>query len=108
MSESEFPAGPRAGDRNTTFFDDPVKEHLLRGLVTVSMELSVTRDRLATLEALLAEAGLIEAGKADSYEPPLEDAAMRGAQRQKLVENVLGPLLESLSEQGNKRDNEQG
>ncbi|MEM6908991.1 MAG: hypothetical protein AAF494_09965 [Pseudomonadota bacterium] len=97
MSEQEFPAGPRAGDRNTTFTDDPVTEQLLRGLLTVSMELSVTRDRLATLEALLAEAGLVAPGKADSYEPATDDAQARAAQREKLIEDILNPLLETLS-----------
>jgi len=96
----ELPSGPRAGDRHTTFFDDPVKEHLLRGLVTVSMELSVSRERVATLEALLIEAGVIESGAADAYKPAGEDAAHRAQQRQKLVEGVLGPLVESLAEHG--------
>lgn len=93
----EFPEGPRPGERHTTFFDDPVKEHLLRGLITVSMELSVTRDRLATLEATLIEAGVIEAGQADGYQPGPGDAAARAQSREKLIESVLGPLLESLA-----------
>lgn len=97
MSSDDFPQGPRAGDRHTTFFDDPVKEHLLRGLITVSMELSVTRERVATLEALLTEAGVIEAGQADAHQPAAEDAAMRGEARERLIESVLGPLLESLA-----------
>lgn len=93
----DFPQGPRPGERHTTFFDDPVKDHLLRGLVTVSMELSVTRERVATLEALLAQAGVIAAGQADAYQPAPEDAAARAQQREKLIESVLGPLLESLA-----------
>ena len=101
MSEHDasdsFPEGPRPGDRHTTFFDDPVKEHLLRGLITVSMELSVTRERVATLEALLVETGAIKAGQADAYQPALEDATARGEAREKLIESVLGPLLESLA-----------
>ena len=96
----EFPEGPRPGERHTTFFDDPVKEHLLRGLITVSMELSVTRDRVATLEAMLIEAGVIEAGQADAYQPAPQDAAARAGQREKLIESVLGPLVESLSKPG--------
>ena len=96
MSE-EFPQGPRPGDRHTTFFDDPVKDHLLRGLVTVSMELSVTRDRLATLEALLVEAGVIEPGKFDAYEPAAEEQVWRAERRQKLIEDILVPLKESLA-----------
>jgi len=100
MSEDlsqDLPTGPRAGERHTTFFDDPVKEHLLRGLITVSMELSVTRERVATLEALMQEAGVITPGQADAYQPAMDDAAMRGDAREKLIESVLGPLLESLS-----------
>ena len=93
----DLPQGPRPGERITTFFEDPVKELLLRGLITVSMELSVTRDRVATLEALLADAGVIEAGQADTYQPAADDAAQRGANREKLIESVLGPLMESLS-----------
>lgn len=96
-TSNEFPQGPRAGERHTTFFDDPMKEHLLRGLITVSMELSVTRERLSTLEAMLQEAGVIAPGQADAYQPALEDAAARGDAREKLIESVLGPLLESLS-----------
>ncbi|MEM6585105.1 MAG: hypothetical protein AAF692_05070 [Pseudomonadota bacterium] len=97
QTSDTFPEGPRPGDRHTTFFDDPLKEHLLRGLITVSMELSVTRERVATLEALLVETGAIKAGQADAYQPPIEDAAARGEAREKLIESVLGPLLESLA-----------
>ncbi|MEE4152620.1 MAG: hypothetical protein V2I27_00520 [Erythrobacter sp.] len=98
MSE-DLPAGPRAGERHTTFFDDPLKDHLLRALVTVSMELSVTRERVATLEALLIEAGVIEEAAANIHAPAGEDAAKRAEQRQKLIESVLGPLVESLAAQ---------
>lgn len=100
MSEAAFPEGPRAGDRNTTFTDDPVKEHLLRGLVTVAMELSVTRERVATLEALLVEHGVLEKGAADGYEPGGEDGARRAAEREKLVQAILAPIMESLAKEG--------
>ncbi|MEQ8410807.1 MAG: hypothetical protein RIC51_02935 [Erythrobacter sp.] len=95
-----LPEGPRAGDRNTTFTDDPVKEHLLRGLVTLAMELSVTRERVATLETLLVENGLLEAGTADAFQPAGEDAAARAANREKLVAAILAPVMESLAKEG--------
>ena len=53
-----LPAGPRPGDRHVGFFDDPITDHLLRAVVTLASELSVTRDRLATVETLLAQAGV--------------------------------------------------
>jgi hypothetical protein len=99
-TSGELPQGPRPGERHTTFFDDPVKDHLLRGLITVAMELSVTRDRVATLEALLADAGVIGKARANAHEPSPEDDAARAAAREKLIADVLGPLVESLSRPG--------
>jgi hypothetical protein len=100
MSETPFPEGPRAGDRKTTFTDDPIKEHLLRGLVTVAMELSVTRERVATLEALLAQNGVVEPDAANAYEPSSEEAGDRAAERERLVEAVLAPLVDTLAKRG--------
>ncbi|XUU60532.1 hypothetical protein ACRAQ6_13375 [Erythrobacter sp. HA6-11] len=96
---SELPAGPRAGERETTFFDDPVKDQLLRSLVTVTMELSVTRDRLASLEALLTESGVVSADALDAREPDMESARVREAARSKLIEDVLGPLVRRLAKE---------
>ena len=98
MSEAQdFPAGPRRGERETTFFDDPVKDHLLRSLITVTMELSVTRDRLASLEALLIENGTIGPDVLDSTAPDMDTARLREAARSKLIEDVLGPLVRRLA-----------
>lgn len=94
---SDFPSGPRPGDRTTTFFDDPVKDHLLRSLVTVTMELSVTRDRLASLEAMLADSGVIAPAALDDFVPDMEAAKSREAHRSKLIEDVLGPLVNRLA-----------
>ncbi|NVE93470.1 hypothetical protein [Altererythrobacter lutimaris] len=101
MSDApDLPVGPRAGDRETTFFDDPVKDHLLRSLVTVTMELSVTRDRLASLEALLKESGVVSADALDTLQPDMETARLREAARSKLIEDVLGPLMRRLAKEG--------
>ncbi|WP_394728700.1 hypothetical protein [Altererythrobacter sp. GH1-8] len=94
----EFPSGPRPGDRTTTFFDDPVKDHLLRSLVTVTMELSVTRDRLASLETLLAKSGVVASDAIDAFVPDMESAKVREANRSKLIEDVLGPLVNRLAQ----------
>lgn len=99
QAESEFPAGPRPGDREVTFFDDPVKDHLLRSLVTVTMELSVTRERLASLEALLADSGTVPPGRLDRFEPDMDAAQHREQARQKLIQDVLGPLMRRLSQE---------
>ena len=97
-ADSEFPSGPRPGNRETTFFDDPVKDHLLRALVTVTMELSVTRDRLASLETLLVDEGSISIDTLNSHMPDLATAQAREAERSKLIQDVLGPLVKRLAQ----------
>jgi hypothetical protein len=92
-----FPAGPRPGERDTAFFADPMIDHLLRAVVTLTMELSVTRERMRTLEALLAESGTTAPGAADRHEPDNAEAALRARQRSKLIEDILGPMVSRLS-----------
>ena len=95
--KAAFPAGPRPGERDTAFFKDPMIDHLLRAIVTLTMEVSVTRERMRTLEELLAQGGAIGRGQADQYEPGSEEAADRGRQRSKLIEEILGPIVSRLS-----------
>ncbi|MBC7522203.1 MAG: hypothetical protein H7268_14070 [Sandarakinorhabdus sp.] len=95
-----FPAGPRPGERDTAFFKDPMIDHLLRAIVTLTMEVSVTRERVRTLEVLLAQGGAIDPAQADQYEPGSEEAADRARQRSKLTEEILGPIVSRLSRDG--------
>ncbi len=96
-SETRFPAGPKPGERDTAFFKDPMTDHLLRAVVTLAMETSVTRERLRTLEALLEKAGSLEAGNADNYQPDAAEAAYRAGQRSKLIDDILGPIVSRLA-----------
>jgi hypothetical protein len=95
-----FPAGPKPGDRDTAFFADPMIDHLLRAVVSLTMEVSVTRERLRTLEELLAESGALAQGRADSFEPDTAEAAHRAGQRGKLIADILGPIVSRLSQDG--------
>ena len=92
-----LPAGPRPGERDTSFFDDPTTDHLLRAVVTLTMELSVTRERLAAVEALLAENGTIDQARLDAYEPAPGEQAKRAANRRSLIVAILDPLVSRLA-----------
>jgi peptidoglycan hydrolase-like protein with peptidoglycan-binding domain len=96
MTDPAFPPGPRPGDRHTAFFADPMIDHLLRAVVTLTMEVSVTRERVRTLEALLAETGF-DPARADNYVPDDAEAAHRARQRSKLIDDILGPMVSRLS-----------
>ncbi|MEL7189066.1 MAG: hypothetical protein AAGK17_05890 [Pseudomonadota bacterium] len=96
-ASEEFPSGPKPGDRNTTFLDDPVSDHLLRAVVTLTMELSVSRERIKTLESLLVQSGALTQGAADEFEPTDDDAVARSADRNALIAAILDPIMEHLS-----------
>ncbi len=93
-----YPEGPRPGPRDTAFFEDPMIDHLLRAVVTLTQELSVTRDRLRSLEALLAEGGQLTQGALDQRSVPAEEERQRVAARGRLVADVLGPMVNRLAE----------
>lgn len=96
-ADSGLPAGPKPGDRHVTFFDDPVKDHLLRAVITLAGELSVTRERLDSLEAMLAQQGTLDPAALDQRLPDSAAAQKREAARQKLLKSLLAPLVEGLS-----------
>lgn len=90
---SELPKGPKPGERDTSFFPDPMIDHLLRAVVTLTMELSVTRERLQSLESLSG------AGSAalDALTLPPEIEQARAAERRRLIEATLGPMVSRLA-----------
>lgn len=97
VPDARFPAGPKPGERDTAFFQDPMIDHLLRAIVTLTMEVSVSRERIRTLEALLGQSGALDPGSADHYVPGDEEAAFRAQQRSSLIDSILGPIVSRLS-----------
>lgn len=95
-----FPPGPKPGERHATFFDDPLQDHLLRAVITLAGELSVTRERLDSLEAQLAQQGTLDRAALDRRLPDSEQSQAREAARQKLLTRLLEPLVARLSEAG--------
>ncbi len=92
---SEFPVGPKPGDRHRSFFDDPIIDDLIRSIVSLTMELSVTRERLQAIELMLEKQG-----KHDEEFAPDEAANMQQAEdRKKLIADILGPIVERLAQQ---------
>jgi hypothetical protein len=94
---TEFPAGPRPAPRDTSFFSDPMIDHLLRAVVSLTMELSVTRDRLQSVETALEALTDFERAKIDALQlaPDVEQA--RARQRRALIEEILGPMVSRLA-----------
>lgn len=88
----------KAKGRRPYFFDDPVNDKLLAMLMAVTGELAVTRERLDTVERILAGKGQLTKEEIDRYRPDDTAKAERGQWRQDYVARVLRILQNELDE----------
>ncbi len=72
-------AGRRAKGRRPQFFDDPAVERVMSIAMALAGELSVTRERLDTLERVLVQQGLLQADAIEGFVP---DAAAQAARHE--------------------------
>ena len=87
---------PRTPPARATFFDDPMIDHLLATITNLTMELSVTRERLDSLERLLAQQGTVAAGAIDAVCHDPDAQRQRAGQRTQLVASVFRNITEEL------------
>lgn len=92
-----LPEGPPAADRHVTFLADPIMDNLLRAVVTLTMELSVTRERLKSLEQVLGDLGQPVTEGIEALALTAEDDAARRAERERLIEAILAPIVKGLA-----------
>lgn len=71
------------------FFDDPAIDQLLGMMLAVSAELSVTRDRLDTVERLLASKGLVAGGEIEGFRPDAQVAGERKRRHEEYLQRIL-------------------
>jgi hypothetical protein len=76
-----------------TFFRDPAVDRLLGVVFNLAAETQVLRDRLASMEMLLIQNGVLAAGELDGFRPdPVQNAAL-AAESRAFVGEVMKPLL---------------
>ncbi len=75
-----------------TFFPDPNVDRLLGVVMELAAEVYVLRDRLHTIEYLLARSGAVDPHEIDSFEPTEAERARRLAERDALVARILTPM----------------
>jgi hypothetical protein len=100
MNNEDQPArlGRTAKGKRPQYFVDPATDKLLNMVVNLLGELSVTRDRLDTVERLLEAHGIFPASEIETYKPSLEAETERDQRRQRLVQRVLRPVERELEE----------
>ena len=80
------------------FFKDPDVERVLNITMAVAGELAVARERIDTLERLLADKGVLEKDAVDSYVPDQEVAAARMEWDQAYIARILRIVHQEIAE----------
>lgn len=82
-------ANKKAKGKRPYFLDAKENEVLLSLTMTLAMELSVTRERLSTLESILQAKGFLLPNDIDSYQPSDAEQHARSEAQQALIARVL-------------------
>ncbi|MEP1444663.1 MAG: hypothetical protein ABJK37_00940 [Paraglaciecola sp.] len=91
-------AGTKAKGQRPYFLADKQTEQALSVAMTLAMELSVTKERLASLECLLVDKGVIAKGEIDNYQPSKEEVAKRSLDTQAYLARVLRIMQQDKEE----------
>ena len=79
-----------------TFFEDPALDRAFGVVMALAQELWVLRDRVAAMEAQLAESGVLDSKKL-SEEPSTDE---RAAEREAFVANLMRQLVGEQESKG--------
>ena len=88
---------PRAAKgKKLTYLDDQSIDNLMAMVMTLTQEISVLRDRLDTIEKLLAKKESITLKEIETFEPNDDLIQERRERRQMLLKRVLLPIEKEL------------
>ena len=85
-----------AKGKKPIYLDDRSIDNLMAMIMTLTQEVSVLRDRLDTIEALLAEKETISLEDIDNFIPSDDVVMQRKERRQLLLKRVLLPIEKDL------------
>lgn len=99
-------ANAAASGQRPHFFGDPDVDRLLAIVWAMAGELAVTRERLDTVERLLAERAVLERDAIEQYRPDPEAAQQRGQMQLEYIARLLRILQQEVEEmqRGGKRE----
>lgn len=85
---------PPVNRRLSVPHQSPAEDRLLAMVAALTSELSVTRERLDTLERLLEQKGVVEQAAIESFDPAPPASEARGQLRRRIISRVFRPLRE--------------
>ncbi len=87
-----------AKGKKPNYFADPATDKLLWISLSLMEELSVTRDRLDTVERLLTRKKVLKPEEIDAYQPDTAAEAQRSARRSAYIERMMRAVEAELEE----------
>ena len=84
--------------KRPSFFDTRGVDYLMHMVMVLSQELSVTRDRLDTLEHLIEDKDLLKRSEFDEFKPDQACLEERELNRQALITNLLSVMDQEAAE----------
>ncbi len=87
-----------AKGKKPQYFSDPAIDKLLWMTLTLMEELSVTRDRLDTVERLLAAKKVLRRAEIEGWKPDVQAEAERVAARGRYVDRMMRAMHAELEE----------
>lgn len=106
MAETQKSTGNYRLPPDEPYLESEDLDYLVRMNMELLSELWIARDRIAVLEQVLADKGLIEANAVDAFVPDNAMAERLDVLRREVVENVIGApfknqqTVQSLKEKG--------
>jgi hypothetical protein len=98
-------SGAKPKGKRPQFLADPAVERVLAITMVLAQELHVTRERLDTVERLLAERGLLERAALETYAPDPAAALERAEAGRAYLARVLRYLQQEIEALQNPDDN---
>jgi polyhydroxyalkanoate synthesis regulator phasin len=96
-------AGAKAKGKRPQYFEDPAVERMLSILMAVAGEVAVLRERLDTVERLLAAKGTISRSDIERYVPDRAAGQERGLLHKDYIARIMRGVqqdMEALAEKG--------
>jgi len=84
--------------KRPSFFDTRGVDYLMHMVMVLSQELSVTRDRLDTLEHLIEENNLLKRTDFDKFKPDQACLEEREKNRQAMIKNLFSVMEQEAAE----------
>lgn len=106
-NEQTAPALPRfSKGKRPQFFPVEGMDEAMSMIMTLASEITTMRDRMETMELLLAECGVLDSAKIDGFQPDSGVLASRDQRRQELLERMYYLNLKRAHEQAGSETEE--